>query len=97
MRLIKACSLLGIFFLSACQSPAHSPQREPKLAKTIPPVYLDATDPQLRQLRDTMFFDRAYYTGFIIGKYSTGIRRSFAGFSMECWKADKRHGANNMS
>ena len=85
MRLIKASALIGVFFLSACQRTSHSSQGEPKLAKTIPPVYLSATDLRLQLLRDTMFLDRAYYTGFIIGKYSSGdtafVRGYFNGVS----------------
>lgn len=80
MRLFTLCCVAGLAFLAGCRSASAPDVQGPKLAKTIPAYYLFPKDNRLKLVRDTMFLDGSYYTGFYVGFHPSGDTAFIRGF-----------------
>jgi len=72
MRIINIGTIIGYFLLMGCSIAPDASKIEPKIAKTIPAVYLHESDLRLHIIQDTVFLDKSYYTGFIVGYHPSG-------------------------
>jgi len=80
MRRFNLYWAVGLVFFASCRPSTSSDLQGPKLAKTIPTYYLTSNDDRLKLVRDTMFLDGSYYTGFYLGFHPSGDTAIIRGF-----------------
>lgn len=80
MRRFTWYGVAGLALIAGCRQEPRRDAQGPKLAKTIPAYYLSAQDDRLKRIRDTMFLDGAYYTGFCVGFHPSGDTAFIHGF-----------------
>jgi len=73
----KAITKAGLFFMvllagSSCNEKKKEPIPEPKIAKTVPPIYTSANDSGFANHQDTVYYKGKFYTGSRFALYPTG-------------------------
>ena len=64
--------MIGTFLVSCKEEKKEPPKPEPKIAKTVPPVYINAADPRFNNHQDTVYYQDKKFTGFRVGLYPNG-------------------------
>lgn len=61
-----------LFCIASCSTKRKDAFLEPKIAKTVPPNFINTTDPNLTKRRDTIFYKNQLFTGFAYALYPSG-------------------------
>jgi len=68
-RIIPGCFIL--LFLISCNNKKEE-AAEIKIAKTVPPIYINATDSDFKKHQDTVYYKGSFFTGNQYGLYTNG-------------------------
>ena len=64
--------LLLIISLLSCSTAPKEKKREPKIAKMVPPVFVNAADTGFENRNDTVYFRHQFFTGYRFLLYKNG-------------------------
>lgn len=83
VKWIFAFSFFMLIIGSACSDHTVKGKMEIKIAKTVPPIFINGDDPRFLKKQDTVYFENNYFTGNQFGQYPSGdtayIRSYFNG------------------
>ncbi|HEX2684603.1 MAG TPA: hypothetical protein VHL77_11750 [Ferruginibacter sp.] len=73
---VKLCGAIFLCLFFSCKNKppetAAEIKPEPKIAKIVPPVYVNATNRDLSKHQDTIYYKGKFFTGFRYSLYSNG-------------------------
>lgn len=71
-NMLLRCSLFYCFFLLISCSYGKKRINEPRIAKTVPARYMNASDTGFSNHQDTVYFGSSFYTGYRYALYENG-------------------------
>lgn len=81
IRISKAVLFLPVFMLFvSCNEEKTNTIPEIKIAKTVPPVYINETDSGFTKHQDTIYYQNKFFTGFRYSVYPNGDTASVASY-----------------
>jgi hypothetical protein len=73
-------SIAILFFFSSCSHSSKENGTEPKIAKTVPAVFVNAADTGFEEHNDTVYYKQQFFTGFRFSLYVNGDTASLQSY-----------------